>query len=34
MIAPFALVLIDGYFPLSHAPNIYLKGYTVKHVLA
>jgi len=30
MLAPFTLVLIDGYFLLCHAPNIHLKGYTVK----
>jgi len=34
MIATFALVLIDGYFLLCHAPNIHLKEYTVKYDLS
>ena len=32
MLAPLALVLINRYFLLCHAPNIYLKGYTVKAI--
>ena len=30
MIAPLTLIFIDRYFLLCHAPNIYLRGYTVK----
>jgi len=32
MLASLALVLINRYFLLCHALNIYLKGYTVKAI--